>query len=116
MILLVIVSLCVPFHFRQNYTYDLFLFTVCHTNPPHMNNSSLFGGSSHSHGEEFDKVWNVHYTVPFFLILVLGPLVNFKSPTFFTKFNALGKIYLHMKTTSNMLCITTMMVDDDKSF
>jgi len=49
--------------------------------------------SSHAHNEEFDKVWNVHYTVPFFLILVLGPLVNFKSPTFFTKFNALGKIY-----------------------
>lgn len=65
---------------------------VCKTNPPVSNNTSLFGISSHAHDEEFDKVWNVAYSVPFFLILVLGPLVNFKSPTFFTKFNALGTL------------------------
>ena len=83
-----------PFHSKQNYAYDLFLFTVCNTNPPDVNTSSLFGMSSHAHDENFDKVWNVQYTVPFFLILVLLPIVNFKSPTFFTKFNALGKIYI----------------------
>ena len=30
--------------------------------------------------------------MPFFLLLILGPLINIKSPTFFTKFNALGTI------------------------
>ncbi|KAK3590716.1 hypothetical protein CHS0354_012289 [Potamilus streckersoni] len=40
----------------------------------------------------FDKIWDEYYTVPFFLILILVPLINFKSPTFFTKFNALGTV------------------------
>ena len=39
----------------------------------------------------FNKVWQQTLTVPFVLVVLLGPLVNFKSPTFFTKFNALGK-------------------------
>jgi len=39
----------------------------------------------------FHDIWNLH-NVPFFLLLVLVPLINFKSPTFFTKFNALGKL------------------------
>lgn len=30
--------------------------------------------------------------MPFFLLLVLFPLINFKSPTFFTKFNSLASI------------------------
>lgn len=40
----------------------------------------------------FNEYWDIQKTVPFFLILVLLPLINFKSPTFFTKFNALGKL------------------------
>ena len=40
---------------------------------------------------EFDKIWGQYSTVPLFLILILFPLVNLKSATFFTKFNALGK-------------------------
>ena len=39
---------------------------------------------------EFDKIWGQYSTVPLFLILILFPLVNLKSATFFTKFNALG--------------------------
>ncbi|ESP05169.1 hypothetical protein LOTGIDRAFT_227847 [Lottia gigantea] len=38
----------------------------------------------------FEEVWSETKTVPFFLLLVLAPIINFKSPTFFTKFNALG--------------------------
>ncbi|KAL0277842.1 UNVERIFIED_CONTAM: hypothetical protein PYX00_004982 [Menopon gallinae] len=37
----------------------------------------------------YDQIWNIHTTVPIFLTLILGPLVNFKSATFFTKFNSL---------------------------
>ncbi|XP_018569982.1 sodium-coupled neutral amino acid transporter 9 homolog [Anoplophora glabripennis] len=40
----------------------------------------------------FDKVWNLYTTVPIFLAVVMFPLLNFKSPTFFTKFNSLGTI------------------------
>lgn len=38
----------------------------------------------------FDKVWNLYTTVPIFLAIVMFPVLNFKSPTFFTKFNSLG--------------------------
>ena len=43
----------------------------------------------------FNKVWQQTLTVPFILVVLLGPLVNFKSPTFFTKFNALGMYLQH---------------------
>ncbi|XP_063399290.1 neutral amino acid transporter 9-like isoform X3 [Mytilus trossulus] len=64
---------------------------VCNVHHPDMNHTSYPSGS-HTHEDSFDKIWNVSYTVPFFLILILGPLVNFKSPTFFTKFNALATL------------------------
>ena len=38
----------------------------------------------------FLEYWDIQKTVPFFLVFLLLPLINFKSPTFFTKFNALG--------------------------
>lgn len=40
----------------------------------------------------FFSVWQKQQAVPFFLLLILLPLSSFKSPTFFTKFNALGTI------------------------
>ncbi|XP_078573678.1 neutral amino acid transporter 9-like isoform X2 [Branchiostoma floridae x Branchiostoma japonicum] len=40
--------------------------------------------------DTFHHVWERVKTVPFFLIILVFPLLNFKSPTFFTKFNALG--------------------------
>ncbi|KAL3869211.1 hypothetical protein ACJMK2_041921 [Sinanodonta woodiana] len=63
--------------------------------------SSVSSGSLWLHNEYqdgsqqhplFAKIWDEYYTVPFFLILILVPLINFKSPTFFTKFNALGTV------------------------
>eukprot|EP00049_Salpingoeca_infusionum_P022365 m.6332 g.6332 ORF g.6332 m.6332 type:complete len:656 (+) comp5145_c0_seq2:331-2298(+) len=39
--------------------------------------------------DTWSKVWNLK-TVPLFLIVLLFPLLNFKSLTFFTKFNSLG--------------------------
>ena len=52
----------------------------------------LVGSSTPSHHSVFDTVWQQTLTVPFFLLLVLVPIINFKSPTFFTKFNALGQL------------------------
>ncbi|KAK3090804.1 hypothetical protein FSP39_014787 [Pinctada imbricata] len=66
------------------------------SNKSHANHSLgvyfLSSSSDHTHDATFDRVWDEYHTVPFFLVLVLGPLINFKSPTFFTKFNALGTI------------------------
>ncbi|XP_064624840.1 neutral amino acid transporter 9-like [Lineus longissimus] len=42
--------------------------------------------------DTFTKWWSMTDTVPFYLILVLGPLINFRSPTFFAKFNSLGTL------------------------
>jgi sodium-coupled neutral amino acid transporter 9 len=39
----------------------------------------------------YNKVWGLTTTVPIFLILIMGPLINFRSVTFFTKFNSMGK-------------------------
>nr|XP_006813416.1 PREDICTED: putative sodium-coupled neutral amino acid transporter 9-like [Saccoglossus kowalevskii] len=40
----------------------------------------------------FFEMWQQTLTVPFFLVLILFPLINFKSPTFFTKFNSVGTL------------------------
>lgn len=40
----------------------------------------------------YNKVWDITTTVPVFLILIIGPLINFRSVTFFTKFNSLGTL------------------------
>ncbi|XP_076174176.1 neutral amino acid transporter 9 [Ptiloglossa arizonensis] len=35
-------------------------------------------------------IWDLYKTVPIFLGLLIFPILNFNSPTFFTKFNSLG--------------------------
>ncbi|XP_063720806.1 neutral amino acid transporter 9-like isoform X2 [Symsagittifera roscoffensis] len=57
------------------------------------NSSGLTPFSTDSgESEIYKKVWDQTNTVPFFLILLVAPLINFKSPTFFTKFNSLGTV------------------------
>lgn len=51
----------------------------------------------------FDKVWNLYTTVPIFLAVVMFPVLNFKSPTFFTKFNSLGKKNLYAQPSNVIL-------------
>ena len=50
-------------------------------------NDSLLLDSTTS---KFDTIWGQFTTVPLFLILIVFPLINLKSATFFTRFNALG--------------------------
>ncbi|XP_049624106.1 sodium-coupled neutral amino acid transporter 9 [Suncus etruscus] len=42
--------------------------------------------------QQFEMWWNKSKTVPFYLIGLLLPLLNFKSPSFFAKFNILGTV------------------------
>ncbi|XP_054273752.1 sodium-coupled neutral amino acid transporter 9 homolog isoform X1 [Macrosteles quadrilineatus] len=42
----------------------------------------------------FQKWWSLNLSVPIYLALLVGPLLSFKSVTFFTKFNSLGTLSL----------------------
>ncbi|XP_021950182.1 sodium-coupled neutral amino acid transporter 9 homolog isoform X1 [Folsomia candida] len=42
--------------------------------------------------DTFHKIWDLHRTVPLLLILILGPIICVRSPTFFSKFNSLGTL------------------------
>ncbi|XP_059132054.1 neutral amino acid transporter 9 isoform X3 [Peromyscus eremicus] len=42
--------------------------------------------------QQFEKWWSKSKTVPLYLIGLLLPLLNFKSPSFFSKFNILGTV------------------------
>lgn len=39
----------------------------------------------------FDRWWDKSRTVPFYLVGLLLPLLSFRSPSFFSKFNVLGE-------------------------
>ncbi|KAK6746159.1 hypothetical protein RB195_012337 [Necator americanus] len=60
--------------------------------------SSLTSSSSNTTRQEivfgltFDEIWQLRLTVPILLAVLTFPLLNFKSPTFFTKFNMFGTI------------------------
>ncbi|XP_064128117.1 neutral amino acid transporter 9 isoform X3 [Loxodonta africana] len=59
----------------------------------HPDNSSMIIFYANDTGvQQFEKWWNKSKTVPFYLIGLLLPLLNFKSPSFFSKFNILGTI------------------------
>uniref|UniRef100_A0A146KWI5 Putative amino acid permease F13H10.3 n=2 Tax=Lygus hesperus TaxID=30085 RepID=A0A146KWI5_LYGHE len=49
-------------------------------------------GNSSTVSDTYKAIWNIDTTVPIFLSLLIGPLLNFKSPTFFTKFNSFGTL------------------------
>lgn len=56
--------------------------------------------SSNSTTSGFDEIWDQFSTVPLFLILVVFPLINLRSATFFTRFNALGTVSILFILTS----------------
>ncbi|XP_062067959.1 neutral amino acid transporter 9 [Lepus europaeus] len=58
----------------------------------HPDNSSSIFYVNDTEVQQFEKWWNKSKTVPFYLIGLLLPLLNFKSPSFFSKFNILGTV------------------------
>lgn len=57
---------------------------------PERNSSALLALLSNAtQPSSFNDVWTLK-TTPLFLVALLFPLVNFKSLTFFTKFNSFG--------------------------
>uniref|UniRef100_A0A672TPV5 Neutral amino acid transporter 9 n=1 Tax=Strigops habroptila TaxID=2489341 RepID=A0A672TPV5_STRHB len=59
---------------------------------PPQNRSVVFSSGNDTGFELFEKWWNKSQTVPFYLIAILLPLLNLKSPSFFAKFNVLGTV------------------------
>ncbi|XP_036062938.1 sodium-coupled neutral amino acid transporter 9 isoform X2 [Onychomys torridus] len=57
----------------------------------HPNNGSMIL-SNDTEVQQFEKWWSKSKTVPLYLIGLLLPLLNFKSPSFFSKFNILGTV------------------------
>lgn len=55
------------------------------------NGSAIFYGND-TELQQFEKWWSKSRTVPLYLIGLLLPLLNFKSPSFFSKFNILGTV------------------------
>lgn len=55
-------------------------------------NRTLAGNATFANDDPsiFERIWDLHSTVPVFLGLGMFPLLNFKSPSFFAKFNSLG--------------------------
>ena len=85
----------------EHWKYVGYYFSELSTSHEEMTDSkySMFSAISDFYANKkdatFNKVWQQTLTVPFLLVVLLGPLVNFKSPTFFTKFNALG-MYMYL--------------------
>ncbi|XP_063580175.1 neutral amino acid transporter 9 isoform X1 [Pongo abelii] len=58
----------------------------------HPDNSSMIFYANDTGAQQFEKWWDKSRTVPFYLVGLLLPLLNFKSPSFFSKFNILGTV------------------------
>ncbi|XP_004678371.1 PREDICTED: sodium-coupled neutral amino acid transporter 9 [Condylura cristata] len=58
----------------------------------HPDNNSMIFIANDTGLQQFEKWWNKSKTVPFYLVGLLLPLLNFKSPSFFSKFNILGTV------------------------
>ncbi|KHJ82372.1 hypothetical protein OESDEN_17934, partial [Oesophagostomum dentatum] len=81
--------------------------------------SRMVDGSWFPSSWDFDQLWQLQLTVPVFLAFITFPLMNFKSPTFFTKFNVLGTLsvfYLLVFTGSKLVeCGFNMNFKDSSS-
>lgn len=86
-----------------NFVYDSIIGAYQHSaanNSSDANNvlcssKALYGNVSVSAETPFDALgpaWDLYKTVPIILGILIFPLLNFNSPTFFTKFNSLGTI------------------------
>ncbi|XP_060047032.1 neutral amino acid transporter 9 isoform X4 [Erinaceus europaeus] len=58
----------------------------------HPDNGSMIFYANDTELQQFEEWWNKSRTVPLYLIGLLLPLLNFKSPSFFSKFNILGTV------------------------
>ncbi|CAH1992873.1 unnamed protein product [Acanthoscelides obtectus] len=77
--------------FHGNSTEEMTNAVLCPKNIVlNLNTTYVFNPSMEN--STFYNIWDLYSTVPVILAVIMFPLLNFKSPTFFTKFNSLGTI------------------------
>lgn len=66
---------------------------ICPSTEDTTSNRTLdWAGGNGTEFTQFTEWWSKTNTVPLYLIVVLLPLLNFRSPSFFAKFNVLGTV------------------------
>ncbi|XP_043266018.1 sodium-coupled neutral amino acid transporter 9-like isoform X1 [Colletes gigas] len=73
---------------------------LCPKKTMHNNTGNIIHENTYN---SLGPIWDLYKTVPVFLGLLIFPILNFNSPTFFTKFNSLG-------TASIIYLITFVLV------
>lgn len=89
----------IPFNTTQLSTDDPYG-VVCPNNMKHLNvtpanmdiGSGTWGG----------KFWDLYSSVPFYVAIIIFPLLNFNTTSFFTKFNSLGNNWNHGNCKKNI--------------
>lgn len=77
----------------------------CTSDQPNHTTLEIFYGNTTGDLPQFELWWSKTRTVPIYLIVVLLPLLNFKSPAFFAKFNVLGTV-----SVVYLVCLVTLKV------
>ncbi|XP_047272748.1 neutral amino acid transporter 9 isoform X7 [Homo sapiens] len=87
----------------------------------HPDNSSMIFYANDTGAQQFEKWWDKSRTVPFYLVGLLLPLLNFKSPSFFSKFNILEIRFQFPQLTGVLTlaffihnCIITLLKNNKK--
>ncbi|CAD5227086.1 unnamed protein product [Bursaphelenchus xylophilus] len=82
-------STVLPVLANKTFTCDIYYDEKCLPPKDMFDYEEDNGGSS---WWSFSKLWSLQGTVPIYLGILTFPLLNFQSPTIFTKFNVLGTI------------------------
>uniref|UniRef100_A0A8C1T0W0 Neutral amino acid transporter 9 n=1 Tax=Cyprinus carpio TaxID=7962 RepID=A0A8C1T0W0_CYPCA len=70
-----------------------FIYSECLFSPPFLICSAgLMFSRKNGTGPVFDRWWSKTHTIPFYLIILLLPLLNFRSASFFARFTFLGTL------------------------
>nr|VZI25558.1 unnamed protein product [Spirometra erinaceieuropaei] len=87
-------ALIVYYVLLVNFAYNTgtFIRFICEQFTDVANLTGNFTPTAASEESLFDVLWNPTRTVPGWLLLLIFPLISIRSPTFFTKFTALGTV------------------------
>lgn len=84
--------------YSSHYLISSSLLVVCpypDLDPDNRSISQNYGSDNSTDTTTFDRYWNKTITIPFYLIVLLLPLLNFRSASFFARFTFLGKMFFH---------------------
>lgn len=95
---------------NQSINFNHFISVICPSNADYMSATS----NTTRPLTLYERIWDLNTTVPIFLVVIVAPLLNFRSATFFTKFNSLGKlmsITLHVYSMYQSVVLVPLIDD-----